>query len=69
MISYYFGSKENLLVAIIERFSQTIISILKEAYETDSDPHTRMKKILETYLTYSFDHPDPIMIANRELGV
>ena len=69
MISYYFGSKENLLVAIIERFSHAILSILKEAYEVDSDPHTRMKKILESYLNYSFDHPGPIMIAHRELGV
>src|SRR5690554_6187730 len=69
MISYYFGSKENLLVAITDRFSQTILTILKEVYNTDADPHTRMKKILESYLTYSFEHPDPIIITHRELGV
>ena len=69
MISYYFGSKVNLLVAIIERFSHAILSRLNEGYKLNSDPQTRMRSILESYLNYSFDHPDPIMIARRELGV
>lgn len=69
MISYYFGSKENLLFAIIERFSQEIRTRIKHAYDSEVHPNERMKKITRAYLDFSFEHPDPIMIAHRELGV
>lgn len=69
MISYYFGSKENLLVAIVQRFSNEIRYRIQQAYESESHPNERMKKITRAYLDYSFEHPDPIMIAHRELGV
>jgi AcrR family transcriptional regulator len=69
MISYYFGSKENLLVAIIERFSKEIQTRIQSAYDSEVHPVKRMRTITDTYLSYSFDHPDPIMIAHRELGV
>lgn len=69
MISYYFGSKENLLVAIVQRFSNEIRTLIQLAYDSESHPAKRMRKITEAYLNYSFEHPDPIMIAHRELGV
>lgn len=69
MISYYFGSKENLLVSIIQRFSHEIRNRIQAAYNLESCPSKRMRRITEAYLDYSFEHPDPIMIAHRELGV
>jgi len=69
MISYYFGSKENLLIDIVQRFSQEIRTRIQRAYESDPLPNERMKKITRAYLDYSLEHPDPIMIAHRELGV
>lgn len=69
MISYYFGSKENLLLAIIERFSTEILSELKDSFNENDPVGDRLKKLIDSYLTFSFNHPDPIIIAHRELGV
>jgi AcrR family transcriptional regulator len=69
MISYYFGSKENLLNAIVERYSNEIITKLTEVYNPDQKAHERLDRMIEAYLTCCYDHPDPVIIAHRELGV
>lgn len=69
MISYYFGSKENLLYAIIERFSVEIRYVVSSANRKDLDPQSRLASMIDSYLEFSMSHPDPIIIAHREMGV
>ena len=69
MISYYYGSKENLLKAIIERYGEVVLSRLSAVYDKNADPVDRLKTIFRTYLDYSFSHPEPIVIAHREMGL
>lgn len=69
MISYYFGSKENLISAIIERYSIKIVTILKDEYNPKLNAEERLNRIIEAYLDWSFSHPDPVIIARREIGV
>lgn len=69
MISYYFGSKENVLNAIIERYSNEIITQLTMAYNPELAANQRLNKLIDAYLTCCYDHPDPVIIAHREMGV
>lgn len=69
MISYYFGSKQNLLKAIIERHGENIYATLKESYDTALPPELRMRTLTRAYVRYILKHPDPIVIAHREMGV
>lgn len=69
MISYYFGSKENLLNAIIERYSNQVITRLTNVYNPDLKANERLNKMIDAYLMCCYDHPDPVIIAHREMGV
>lgn len=69
MISYYFGSKENLLKSIIERHSFAILELVERETITAAGAKEKIRNILESYISYSFKHPTPIVIARRELGV
>lgn len=69
MISYYFGSKENLLNAIIERYSREVLDRIKSSYNAGLSPSERLAAMATDYLEYSLSHPNPIIIAHRELGV
>lgn len=69
MISYYYGSKENLLKAIIERYGKEVLSRLSVVYNKAEDPIVRLKTIFMVYIDYAFSHPEPIVIAHREMGL
>jgi AcrR family transcriptional regulator len=69
MISYYFGSKENLLKAVITRYGEDVLDALKKAYNPEDTPESRLKVLISTYIFYAFAHPEPIVIAHREKGL
>jgi AcrR family transcriptional regulator len=69
MISYYFGSKENVLNAIVERYSNEIIAQLTKVYNPNLPANERLDKMIDAYLSCCYDHPDPVIIAHREMGV
>lgn len=69
MLSYYFGSKEKLLAAIMDRFSEDILDLLAEVDKLEYDPKTRLLKWLENYIDYVFSHYRPLIIAYREFGL
>jgi len=69
MIAYYFGSKENLLKAIIERYGEQALALLRDEYDAGLPPDDRLKKLTSAYLEYAFSRPGPIVIAHREVGI
>ncbi|MEX1122002.1 MAG: TetR family transcriptional regulator, partial [Balneolales bacterium] len=69
MISYYFGGKEKLLKAILDRFADDIYVLVKKIEEKEKDPKERLKSWLMSYLEYVFEHPNPINIANLQLNL
>lgn len=54
-IYHYFGSKEGLLLDILQSASQTLIQRLREATARDLDPLERFKLLLRTHLGQSRD--------------
>ena len=69
MISYYFGSKERLLRAIIARHCNDLSFILEEVLAEGRDPLTMLRSYLDRFIDYSFDHSRPLIIAVREVGM
>jgi AcrR family transcriptional regulator len=69
MISYYFGSKENLLKAIIDRHASAILALMEAEVGKNVEPRNKMENILQAYLNYSLAHPAPSVISRREMGV
>lgn len=69
MISYYFGSKERLLRAIIARHCSDLSTILEEVLAEGRDPLELLKDYLDRFIDYSFDHSRPVIIAVREVGM
>ena len=69
MIAYYFGSKENLLKAIIERYGRAAVSLFRSKYDTALPPDERLRRITSSYLDHALAHPNPIVIAQREMGI
>lgn len=62
-IYYYYGSKEGLLVAILERATREIVDRLRQAVICDLKPLERFKLLLKTH----FDHL--INVARKEADV
>ena len=54
-IYYYFGSKEGLLLAILEEATTRIVEKLREAAESDLDPLERFRLLLKTHLDLLLD--------------
>ncbi len=52
-IYHYFGSKEGLLLAILEESSQRLVDRLKEITQKDMEPLERFKLLLETHIRIS----------------
>ena len=49
-IYHYFGSKEGLVLAILERFSREIVTELKRISELDLDPLERFELLVATHI-------------------
>ncbi|MEX0771880.1 MAG: TetR family transcriptional regulator [Balneolales bacterium] len=69
MISYYFGGKEKLLKAILDRYAEDIYLLVKRIQDNESDPSDRIKGWVSSYLEYVFEHPNPVIIAHRQLNL
>ncbi len=61
-IYHYFGNKEGLLLAILERSSKNILHRLREVSELDVDPLERFKKMLTTHILLSGERPEEAKI-------
>ncbi|MEX2641354.1 MAG: TetR/AcrR family transcriptional regulator [Balneolales bacterium] len=69
MISYYFGGKEKLLKAILDRFADDLYLLVNRIQEKEHDPQERLRSWVTTYIDYVFDRPNPIIVAHRQLSL
>ncbi|MCF8143329.1 MAG: TetR family transcriptional regulator [Deltaproteobacteria bacterium] len=52
-IYHYFGSKEGLLLAILQHSSEDLVKELREAAQLDIPPMERFRKLIETHVRLS----------------
>ncbi len=69
MLSYYFGSKEQLLKELIDRHTANVKKILEQITSQEDHPVTTFRKFLFAFVDYSFENPKPVIIAIREIGL
>jgi AcrR family transcriptional regulator len=69
MLSYYYGSKEQLLKALIDRHTANVKILLEEITSLNEHPVTTFRKFLFAFVDYSCDNPKPVIIAIREIGL
>lgn len=69
MLSYYFGSKEQLLKALIDRHTAHVKKLLEQISREKNNPVETFRKFLFAFVDYSFEHPRPVIIAIREIGL
>ena len=69
MLSYYFGSKEQLLKELIDRHTANVKRILEQITSQEDHPVTTFRKFLFAFVDYSFENPKPVIIAIREIGL
>lgn len=69
MLSYYYGSKEQLLKALIDRHTANVKKLLEQITSKQEPPVTTFRKFLFAFVDYSFDNPKPVIIAIREIGL
>ncbi len=66
MLSYYFGSKEKLLQACLDRYAADIFELIDKIGKEEPDPLKRMKRWNIEYVDFVFNNPQPVIIAARE---
>lgn len=69
MLSYYFGSKEELLMALLARYNVEVKRLLEKITAEEDHPVTTFRKFLFAFVDYSFSNPKPVLIAIREIGL
>ncbi len=69
MLSYYFGSKKQLLHAVIERFSNRLVQEFHKINEIEKDPASKLRNWITAYIDYIFDHPNHARIVYRQVSV
>ncbi len=69
MLSYYFGSKEQLLKALLDRHTAVVKVLLERITRESEDPVEIFRKFLFEFVDYSFNNPKPVIIAIREIGL
>jgi AcrR family transcriptional regulator len=57
LISYYFGSKEGLLMALVKRDTAEAVQTLRELTKADFPPDVKLKKHLAGVINFNFRHP------------
>jgi len=55
-IYHYFGNKEGLLLAILERSSKGLVESLHEVSEMDMDPLDRFCRLIDVHISVSLKH-------------
>jgi TetR/AcrR family transcriptional regulator len=66
MLYYYFGSKENLYVAVLERAYGAMRQTERELNLTDLDPLDAIRKLVEFKFDYYLEHPTIIRLLSGE---
>ena len=66
MLYYYFGSKENLYVAVLERAYGAMRQAERELNLIDLDPLDAIRKLVEFKFDYLLDHPTIIRLLAGE---
>ncbi len=69
MLSYYFGTKEQLLHAVIERFSEQLGKVFGDIEDTYTDPAERLRNWITAYVDYIFENPNHARIVYRHVSV
>lgn len=69
MLSYYFGSKEQLLYAVLERFSDGLAKVFSHIEESYATPEERLRNWIIAYVDYIFNHPNHARIVYRQVSV
>ncbi len=69
MLSYYFGSKEQLLKELIDRHSANVKRLLEDITSEQDHAVPTFRKFLFSFVDYSFENPKPVIIAIREIGL
>lgn len=69
MLSYYFGSKEELLKSLLARYNVEVKRLLEKITVEQDHPVTTFREFLFAFVDYSFSNPKPVLIAIREIGL
>lgn len=69
MLSYYFGSKHELLYAVIERFSIQLQKVIEEVETRHTSPSERLRHWISAYADYIFENPNHACIVYRQVSV
>ena len=69
MLSYYFGSKQALLFAVIERFSVALQKMIEDVESLHTSPAGRLRHWITAYADYVFDNPNHACIVYRQVSV
>ena len=67
MISYYFGSKENLLEAILEHKTMNSRTHLESLNQKNLSPEEKLNQIIDYYVDYLLTNRQFHLMMNREL--
>ena len=68
MINYYFGSKEKLFLAMVERKSVYMKGKMEELlHNQEMDPIEKVRRVVEEYVNRIFSHPAYHRILYREM--
>src|SRR6516162_8697266 len=68
MINYYFGSKEKLFLAMVERKAVYMKGKMEELLQSqEMDPMEKVRKVVEEYVNRIFSHPNYHRIMYREM--
>lgn len=69
MLSYYFGSKEQLLYAVLERFSDGLAKVFSHIESSFQSPEDRLRNWILAYVDYIFSNPNHARIVYRQVSV
>jgi AcrR family transcriptional regulator len=66
MIYYYFGSKEGLFIAVLEKIYREMNHAESMIELNTDDPHRSLREVIEFVMNYYQDHPEFITLLNTE---
>jgi AcrR family transcriptional regulator len=66
MLYYYFGSKDDLFLAVLEGSYRSIREAERELHLTDLDPREAMRRLVAFTWNYYLAHPEFLTLLNSE---
>jgi AcrR family transcriptional regulator len=67
MINYFYGTKLNLLQAVLDDFFQGYLAIARRAAESDADPEAKLRGFIKEAAAYFSSKPDQVLIGVTQL--